>query len=523
MRGRKRILDFAGLVGLPCAGMLLLFYMTPWGVGITPDSAEYVGAARNLLAGHGLSMLEVNGTFEPVTHYAPLYPMLLAGIGSLAAEPLQAARWLNLLLFSLNIALFVSLLMRFTKEIWLPLAGGFMLLASYPVLFVHAYAWSEGLFILLMLISLALLYQALVTGQRKFLIAAALSCATASLTRYAGIPLIMSGAAAILLLRRPRSRSLVSSATFTLLSAAPLAVWFIRNSFVAGTATNRSLALHPVSRTHAIQFTNTVSGWLFLPQSMPGLVRAGLIALIPLILVTSIWVVRNTERVVPISQSQEDSGRQRFAVVLLLLFIMTYLATILLSISFVDANTPLDDRILSPVYVCALLLALIGIDAISVRSVRPRLPRLAKGLVALIAAALFILHLSSSLQWARRHHVLGLGFASPSWQQSETLKKVNELPPGIIIYSNAPDAISVLTSRPAWRLPSKRNAMTNSTNNTYEESLQDVQRQLEERRAVIVYFDQLQHRPVVTATELEATIGLGLLHDTEDGAIYVHE
>jgi len=38
---------------------------TRWGIGATPESATYIGAARNLLAGNGLSLTIGPGKTAP--------------------------------------------------------------------------------------------------------------------------------------------------------------------------------------------------------------------------------------------------------------------------------------------------------------------------------------------------------------------------------------------------------------------------------------------------------------------------
>src|SRR5436305_14933204 len=63
--------------------------------GLTVDSGEYVGVARNLAHGHGLTMNYVNadesfpqpgppGQHVPLTPFPPMYPALIAGTAMLA-------------------------------------------------------------------------------------------------------------------------------------------------------------------------------------------------------------------------------------------------------------------------------------------------------------------------------------------------------------------------------------------------------------------------------------------------------
>ena len=70
-------------------------------------------------------------------------------------------------------------------------------------------------------------------------------------------------------------------------------------------------------------------------------------------------------------------------------------------------------------------------------------------------AYLTALSLTSEVNWMSRAHARGLGYASKSWHDTELITLIDSLPQGIPIYSNAPDAISVLTKRPAYMLPAK--------------------------------------------------------------------
>jgi len=58
-----------------CAS-ILMFWITDYGPGVSPDSTTYIETARNLLAGNGFT---VGG--KPMTHYPPAYPLLLSIVG----------------------------------------------------------------------------------------------------------------------------------------------------------------------------------------------------------------------------------------------------------------------------------------------------------------------------------------------------------------------------------------------------------------------------------------------------------
>src|SRR3989337_1553357 len=100
---RVRIYMMLGACAVLGGGVLL--HSSPWGLGVSPDSVVYIGAARSLLWGHGFSLPAESAPFAPITHYPPLYSSLLAVSGVVAADLLDGAIWLNVAVFSINIYL----------------------------------------------------------------------------------------------------------------------------------------------------------------------------------------------------------------------------------------------------------------------------------------------------------------------------------------------------------------------------------------------------------------------------------
>ncbi len=105
---------------------------TRWGIGASPDSVFYLGAARNLLAGKGYSLPSVEGGNSPLTHLPPLYASLLAVLTKAGLDIGLAARGLNAALFGVGIWLAGGLINRWSPTMarWLPLAGGFWLFTA---------------------------------------------------------------------------------------------------------------------------------------------------------------------------------------------------------------------------------------------------------------------------------------------------------------------------------------------------------------------------------------------------------
>src|SRR5688572_32962966 len=84
---------------LSVLGTLSLLVITRWDIGTSPDSIKYIRAARELSAPEPF-------TLEPaLIHHAPFFSFLLAIGGAAGLDPLDGARWINSVVFGLNIFL----------------------------------------------------------------------------------------------------------------------------------------------------------------------------------------------------------------------------------------------------------------------------------------------------------------------------------------------------------------------------------------------------------------------------------
>jgi hypothetical protein len=176
----------------------VLLHSSPWGLGLSPDSVVYIGAARSLMAGRGFSLPAESALFSPITHYPPLYSSLLAVTGILGTNPLAGAVWLNVAVFSINIYFSGFLLFAALGSWQLALLGSLFTLTAFPLVQAHTMAWSEAMFIMLELLSILLLLQYLEKPRRRILLLASAVAGLSVLCRYAGFALVASGLIGIL-------------------------------------------------------------------------------------------------------------------------------------------------------------------------------------------------------------------------------------------------------------------------------------------------------------------------------------
>lgn len=505
----QRRWTWVGIVLLSLLGAGLVLATTRYGVGTSPDSVVYIGVARNLLAGRGLTEPFGAEIDTALTRYPPLYPVLLAAGGPVGVDPLDTARWLAALLFGANI-LFVGLALQslLPQSRWLPLAGSLLMLTGLPLLTMHSMAWSEPLFLLFSFVGLFLLARFLDTGKTLLLASAGVLTSLAFLTRYAALPFLAAGVLGILLLgRQPLAKRLIAGAFFAALGVLPTVLWTLRNVAVADTATARVVAWHPAGKAHVWQALYTAAGWLHVPQSAPNWLRLGLLLAVAgaaLLVVAIVWRGRPARPMPPFMQ-------------LLVLLLPLYAGFLVVSISLLDASTPLDDRILAPIYVATIFLALYAAGELLQVVAHPR--RWQAGMAALLLL-LVAGSVIRSAGWVNEGYTQGIGFTSLAWQRSPVIQQVRALPEDAVLYSNVPEAIYLHAKRRALPFPKPTNATTRQANPAYDAEIERMQELIDQGAALIVYSHHLSQRTSPSEAELSQQLALRLLAQTTDGALY---
>ena len=204
--------------------VLVLLRNHPYGPGLHFDAVNYIGVARNLLAGEG--WIEFHG--NPYVVNPPAYPTLLALFGWLSGfGPRAIAGPLNALLFGLTVFVAARWLLEIITFRWLALWGGLAAALSLPLTAMASHAMTEPAFILFVTLALFCMDRYL-RGRRDALIWAALFTSLAWLTRYVGVaavitllpfPLFQSGVRLLEKLKR--------TAVFGLIAGLPIGLWAI--------------------------------------------------------------------------------------------------------------------------------------------------------------------------------------------------------------------------------------------------------------------------------------------------------
>ena len=283
------------LLALPAVvGAVALLIVTRKGVYASPDSAFYVGTARNLLDGHGLTAPPGS---PPLSHFPPLFPLVLAGIGWVTGlDPLDVAGVLNPLLLGVTAFLVAVVVRRRSGSVALGVAASAAVVVAVDLLVYFASALTEPLFVVLVLAAMVSLAAAVDRGGRWWWVAAVAFTAGACLTRYVGVALVVAEVGVLLAVggrQAWRRAAAVGGAALV-----PLVVWL-----AAAGSGNRPVVVHFFDADYWVSGARSLSRWVLPPYvSWPvrGLATAAVVVALAAVAVVvappPASVVRGTSR-----------------------------------------------------------------------------------------------------------------------------------------------------------------------------------------------------------------------------------
>ena len=499
---------YIGCIGI--TGLLLMLWITPFGAGVSTDSIIYINSAKNILSGQGFS---ING--EPLTHYPPLYPLLLAATGLFENNLIQAARLLNAILFGVNLVL-LALAIYFAagRNFFTTTCAVFFFLSSAPILVLHSNAWSEPLFIALSLVCIILISMYAVRPTLNLLIFSSLSLGFAIVTRYIGIAFLPAALVIVSIGGEGQQlgRRFRDALIWIVLACAPLLILIARNIMMSGSAANRSFGFHPVSFSYYFKNLFSYVFKFIAPIWLPAVVRATILGLLAAFLIAQIIIF--------FKRPLRDINWRSIGVVMpvsCLLFSLSYLLFLIISISFLDASTPVDMRLLSPIF---LTLTVGVFSAIWTVSQTPKKPMVWWCFLLFVALSIAI-KTPDAIRSASDIQKNGLEYTSRQWRDSESIAFAMLLAQDVRIYSNGPDILGFMTEKKCQDIPEKTSSGTMRANPHYNEEIEAMYKDIKEKRALLIYFNLINWRwNLPSQEELESTRQLPVLQRLTDGTVY---
>ncbi len=511
----NRLTFLMPMIALAIAGVFLIQYLTANNIGLVNDSVGYVAGARNILAGNGYSRLTGDQSAVPITSFPPMLSIVLAGLISGGADIFAMANAMNSLLFGLTIVLAGLLAYRASGSILFSVTTGVFILVSAPIFRLYTVLMSEPLFFLFSLLALLLTLRWAERQQLTWLVLAGFFTALTILTRYAGFGLFAAVALFILLFKRQNfTRKIISLGVYGLITALPVLAWLIRNARVTDNPINRQISYHPISAEKISAGLANLFGWL-LPQ------RGGIAArlepyymqifiglMIILIVLVILMAVKKSA-----SGDQEQSRTD--ARTLNLIYAVLYLAAISASMSFFDASSIYDHRLLAPFYVQLLILSAWLLSALWSKGILLRVASLG------IIAVLLLTFLGDARYAVAELRADGQGYANSRWQESQMIAGAKSAS-APTLYTNRTQALYLLANRPAYLLPSPMDPATGAPREGFDEEIAAIREQVKAGSALVIFFDyqELSAAPDERDWILAFSSGLPVYGEYTDGIIF---
>lgn len=523
-----------GLLAL--SGTFLILYATPQGMGLFDDSIAYIAGARSILAGEGYREAWLASN-QPVTHFPPGFSTVLALVGISGLDPLRGARLVNALMFGANAFLLGLIGWRMTQSKAAGILLALLFLVNGQLFRVHTTAMSEPLYIFFTLAAFLAFSKYLspapvgkTNRSEGFLFLTAILTAFTYLTRYAGLALLATFLVSLFILHDTWRKRFISAGVF-LAGFIPFALaWAIRNRLLTDNATNRTLVFHSITAeniqlgiSNFAAFILPLEAWRHDLIKIPNLFT---IVLAILVLALLIWVVsRGLKKFFkPAIETPEVLS------FISTLYIFGYLASIISSMTFFDASTKFQLRIVAPVYVSLLIMLVYLGYRFWEKSTSSRSPALAGGARVTFYASritFFILAFytfsSSAINFTETLIQLrkgGQGYASFQWFDSEAMKFLETLPAETRIYSNETAPVYLYTDHPGYVLPDLIDPVTGLPRGRFDEGVSDLQEDVLSGNAVLALFDVDSQDEDVQSVYQILTDGLYLAFDKQGDKIY---
>jgi hypothetical protein len=448
-------LVLAVIILLSLLGGILDIYATakgPWGYN---DPVEYIATAHSLDAGQGLGYVQGNGRFSPIKIHPPFYSLVLAAIGLFKANLIVASRWLNIIAFVACIFMAGWIFYRYSRAPALGILTSALLLAFPNMIWMFSSAYSEPLFIFLIVSGGLCLVAYLHKERLSLFITSALLIGLIPATRYAGIAMVASAAITVFLLSSGKTGIRFRKAVlFGLLAGLPVLAWLIWIYFSsAHSLGGRSLGLNwnglaDQFRTFRGLFIDTVGRWVPFQNTKLALTYrfrfllagAGLGGILAL----STWAILRLRKKASSGENRPDLSIFAYFGLSAFFFVAVLLVTYL----FTRPKIDIDNRMLLPLFVCCVM-TLYGAFTLWQAAWSNGWKIVFLILAWLVAAACLVWYIPKAQDMLTFYHK-GDGLTAYHWGHSKIIQAVSALPDEQPVISNDWQLLLLWTGRPIY-------------------------------------------------------------------------
>jgi Dolichyl-phosphate-mannose-protein mannosyltransferase len=364
---------------------------------------------------------------------------LMAGGIKLGVAATTAARIIDAVGYATLVVLFWLLVRRHVQSIVIALAAVAVIAFSHGLIRIYDKAWSEPVFLVLLLAGLLVLEDALRSDGRRALrlfAAAGALFGLSFLARYAGVSLAVVGTVTILLSHRRSSVRDVTTrlVVFALAWALIPALWLARNALSDApdlTGARVGFGGSPFSTLRPLALG---VGAIFLPEGAPTSLAYIVSALVLALLVVGIWLA-----------VRRDAGaRSEGSYSLLPIVVLPVVYSGFVCFTYWRVGTSIDARMILPVYVSAVLIGAVILDNLRMR-VWEDLTGWAKTTIPVVlGGVLFVVSVATvanAAQTGRTAHV----YAIPALRSTPMATAVRGLASNALVATNEPFKLYFIT------------------------------------------------------------------------------
>ncbi|MHA1696286.1 MAG: hypothetical protein ACTSUG_13535 [Candidatus Helarchaeota archaeon] len=448
--------------------ILIITVTQNYNLGMSPDSVSYLEVAKNLQDGKGIT----GNNGKLVSHWPPFYPLSLVYFSNFVKiDILESARYFSALLFAITFILFNLILKKFNLNFFTEFFLNALLLFSTP-LTVFLMMHSEGLFLVLLLAIVYLILFWIKNDKKVYLIMSAILSGLMILTRYAGIGFIGGIILFLLFFKKNNLKNrIINSVLFSSISFFVFSVWIFYARSFGQAAVDRKFVFHIISFQHIVEMLNTFLQWFF-PVFTSYFVIFTFILLI-------IFFGFNKIKYIFLNVNFYN-----IKLLFLITLIISYILFLFVSISFFDVATPLNNRILAPIFPFLLII------------LSPIFDRMIGNCSIKKIIILNILIFGMSYLFVNIYHDMclkGSGYSGKKWIQSEIIQELQNNNYDEV-YTNEHYALRLYLSHEIKKIPMCLFPHTFKKNESFDFDFNKLKESISLGKGALVYFDNIHQK-----------------------------
>lgn len=498
-----------GIIALyACLAFIIMFLVTTNGPVVGSDSLAYFRMSDEMLASGGFPRLTTTNT-----HFPPAYPYALSLFRLIDNDVLTAGRIYHSVVYAIItafIGIAASTMTR--KNLAAVVLSMTVVLCTKEAVSLYSMALSEAQYTALALLALILFALHLAKPNRWLAAFAGLTVGLAILTRYVGATLLLPMILSVFVFsRRTLRQKLIDSAITSAAAILLPAAWFVRNLIVVNDAVNRQVLFHLIEPYKFKDMFVSLFTILFPVETEWWWSKVLFMVLVAVLFAVAARLYLRLNR-----QKKKPLAAEPHLVILSVNYFIIYLLFLFFSISFIDAYTPLNTRLLLPAFLFVMLAAI----AIVLRLAAQRKnPTLWWSFVCFMLVTLTF-NVPEAVQTAAKIRFEGAGYASPYWKyESPIVNFMREYESSQNIYTNGSEVALFLTGKTTLPMPSKQDMVSKTKNPAYQQELQTLCDELTGGQAILVYFNRIHRSYFAHADEIMAACSVEAIAEWEDGMV----